>query len=146
MRTLYIGCDHNGTLVLDDIYNFITKHYPTWDVQVLWSGKESDDYPDIAHLMAKKMENDPTSRCLLVCGSAVGIAMASNRYRHIRAVAGYDAHDEVRMARKHEDCNVLCLSAWWSPLHVIQAQITTFLSEPFDGGRHLRRIYKMTYV
>jgi ribose 5-phosphate isomerase B len=81
-------------------------------------------------------------RGVLVCGSGVGISIAANRHRHVRAALCHDA-TSARLAREHNDANVLVLGARTTGAEVARDCLATFLSTPFAGGRHARRVAKL---
>lgn len=105
-------------------------------------GPESTDYPDWGAAVAARIAAGDADRGLLVCGSGVGMAIAANRRRRVRAVAASDLYT-ARLARAHNDANVLALGARIVALPLAEAILDVFLETPFDGGRHLRRVEKL---
>lgn len=141
-ETIAIASDHAGvelksTLaeLLDDI-GFAVLDLGT-------TGTESVDYPDFADRMAEALDRGPATRGVLICGTGVGIAMAANRHRGLRAALCHDAVT-ARMGRAHNDANVLVLGARIVGAEVAKDCLRVFLDTPFEGGRHARRVAKMS--
>ena len=106
-------------------------------------GAEPVDYPDIADALAEAMGAGRAGRGLLVCGSGIGIAIAANRHRHLRAAVCNDASG-ARLARSHNDANVLALGARLIGVEAAKDCLRTFFTTPFEGGRHARRVGKLS--
>ncbi|MEE9194711.1 MAG: ribose 5-phosphate isomerase B [Alphaproteobacteria bacterium] len=105
--------------------------------------EESVDYPDFAEAMAEAIGQGKAAKGILVCGSGIGISIAANRHREIRAAPCHDA-TSARLARQHNDANVLALGARLVDVEVAKDCLRTFLSTAFEGGRHQRRVAKMS--
>jgi ribose 5-phosphate isomerase B len=105
-------------------------------------GTASTDYPDWAAAVAARVADGAADRGLLVCGSGVGMAIGANRFRRVRAVAASDLYT-ARLARAHNDANVLALGARIVAPALAEAILDVFLTTPFDGGRHVRRVEKL---
>lgn len=103
---------------------------------------QSVDYPDQADALAALFDGQGADRGLLICGSGIGISIAANRHAHLRAALCCDV-TSARLSRQHNDANVLCLGARLIGVETAKATLTTFLSEPFEGGRHARRVEKL---
>jgi len=103
---------------------------------------DSVDYPDYADRLAAALKDGRATRGVLICGTGVGISIAANRHRHIRAAL---CHDETttRLCRQHNDANVLVLGARVTGPEVARACLKVFLSTKFEGGRHERRVAKL---
>lgn len=99
---------------------------------------ESTHYPEWATKVVEKVrsENAPG---ILLCGSGIGVSMAANRYSNIRAALCRD-EDDAKMSRLHNNANVLCLSGRKTPIETLKKIADTFISTPFEGGRHQTRI------
>lgn len=102
----------------------------------------SVDYPDFAHRLAQALGEGRAERGVLVCGSGQGMVMAANRHAGVRAAL---PHDEAaaRLARQHNDANVLALGARVTPPDQAERILRAFLETPFEGGRHQRRVDKI---
>lgn len=107
------------------------------------NGPESVDYPDFADAMANAIKVGRASRGVLVCGTGIGISIAANRHGHIRAALCHNA-TTARLARQHNDANVLALGGRVIGIEVAKDCLTTFLTTAFEGGRHLRRVAKFS--
>ncbi len=103
----------------------------------------SVDYPDYAHLLADALARGRATRGVLVCGSGIGIDIAANRHAHIRAANCLHA-TMARLARSHNDANVLVLGARLIGLEVARDCLQAFLDTPFLGGRHTARVAKLS--
>lgn len=103
---------------------------------------DSVDYPDQARRVAEEVIAGRATFGVLVCGTGVGMAIAANKLRGIRA-ANCTSEFEARMARAHNDANVLCLGERTLGSGLAAAIVTAFLQQPFEGGRHQRRIDKI---
>jgi ribose 5-phosphate isomerase B len=103
---------------------------------------ESVDYPDYAKLVAQAVASGRATLGLLVCGTGIGMSIAANKVKGIRA-AHCTTELEARMARAHNDANVLCLGERVIGLGLGAAIVKAFLETPFEGGRHARRVEKM---
>ena len=106
------------------------------------SGFLKVDYPDVVKSLALEMKS-VFNRGILICGSGFGVAIAANRYPHIRAVT-VRTPKEAEMARLHNDANVLCLGADFTTKKDAFKIVDKFLTTKFEGGRHKGRIAKLT--
>ena len=106
-------------------------------------GTASVDYPDYADRLAEVLAKGEARQGILVCGSGIGISIAANRHRHIRAALCHNS-TEAALARRHNDANVLVLGARIIGLEPALDCVTTFLNTDFEGGRHARRVEKLS--
>lgn len=106
-------------------------------------GPESVDYPDFADELAAAIADGRAERGVLVCGSGLGISIAANRNRAVRAAPCHDV-TSVRLARQHNDANVLALGARLIGIETARDCLRAFLETEFEGGRHQRRVAKMS--
>lgn len=135
-----IGADHAGfeyKQAILGMFDDITFHdFGTYST-------ESADYPDFAHAVASAVESGDFDYGFLLCGSANGVAMTANKHQGIRAAICWK--EEVAIpARTHNDANVLCIPARHVSLAEAKTIIERFLTEEFEGGRHARRVDKMS--
>jgi ribose 5-phosphate isomerase B len=100
------------------------------------------DYPDFAHRLADEITSGRADRGILVCGTGIGMSMAANRHVGIRAALCHDAFT-AEMARRHNDANVLCIGSRVLGTGVAAQIVEVFLSSPFEGDRHSRRVGKI---
>jgi len=136
-----LGADHAGYAYKEAIKAMLNER----DVVVIDYGTDSEesvDYPDHVHPVAEAVEEHDADFGILVCGSANGVAMAANKHRDIRAAIAW-APDVARLAREHNDANVLCLPARFVELKLAKEMVEVFLETGFEGGRHLRRVNKI---
>ncbi|MDD7476711.1 MAG: ribose 5-phosphate isomerase B [Desulfovibrio sp.] len=102
---------------------------------------ESCDYPDIAHDVAQAVEKE-NGTGILLCGTGIGMSMAANHHKGIRAaLCTTELH--AKFARRHNDANILCLGARMTGVELAKAIVEAFLTTNFEGGRHKRRIDKI---
>lgn len=106
-------------------------------------GFASVDYPDFADSLADALADGRAGRGVLVCGTGIGIAIAANRHRHIRCGVAHDA-TSARLTRAHNDANVLALGARLVGEATALDALAAFLDTPFEGGRHARRVNKLS--
>lgn len=104
--------------------------------------EESCDYPDYAHALAEGMARGECQRGIAICGSGEGISMALNKHRHIRAALAWRP-DIAHLARQHNDANVLVMPGRFVSTDEAREIMKEYLSTPFEGGRHQRRIDKI---
>jgi len=137
-----IGSDHRGVAARKRLIGLMERlgHEV---VDCGSHGEEAVDYPDIAADVARRVSEGSVDRGLLLCCTGVGMAIAANKLPGVRAAT---CHDEVtaEMSRRHNDLNVLCLSAEMIGADVQEKILRTWLSTPFEGGRHARRVAKIT--
>lgn len=139
---VYIASDHAGFDTKSQIINSLNdSEFEIVDLGP--SNSESVDYPDYAHLMSQKMKQHHDSKGVLICGSGIGMSIAANRHSHIRAALCYTP-EAVELARQHNDANILCLGARLTDEKTLYECVKTFFSTEFEGGRHQRRVDKMT--
>lgn len=138
---IIIGSDHAGYYLKDQIVEYLKKQ-GTQVTDVGCYNTESVDYPKISEEVCVRMKDAENTVGILVCGSGIGVSMAANRFNYIRAVR---AHDVVstRLSRLHNDANILCLGARLIAAPLAFELINEFLSTPFEGDRHQRRVDQM---
>lgn len=144
--TIYIGADHRGYAMKEGLVQWLQEQ--GHDVHDVGATEyiEGDDYPDYATLVGKEVSNDPAAIGILLCGSGVGMAVAANKEKGVRAALIHDPNIAAA-ARHDDDINVLSLGADYISLEDAQKVVTSFLETPFSGEeRHLRRIQKLEKV
>ena len=102
---------------------------------------DSCDYPDIAASVARQVALQQTDRGILICGTGIGVSIAANKINGIRAAVCHDTHT-VEMSRRHNDANILCISAMLGEPQM-REMVKLWLTTPFDGERHQRRVQKI---
>jgi ribose 5-phosphate isomerase B len=139
-----IGSDHAGLVLKDEIAAQLRD--AGHQVQDFGTNStESTDYPDYAGPVAKAVANGAADRGVLVCASGVGMSIAANKIHGVRAALGTTA-DEVHFVRAHNDANVLTLGAKYTPAANAAQLVREFLQTPFEGGRHQRRVDKISQL
>lgn len=137
-----LGADHAGVSLKDDVADFLTERGVAF-TDFGTHGSESVDYVDFAATVARVVASGEYDRGLLVCGSGIGMAIAANKIPGIRAAVGTEV-ESARLGRSHNDANILALGARLTPTALAREIVTTFLDTPFEGGRHQRRIDKLS--
>lgn len=102
----------------------------------------SVDYPDFADRLAGALKDGRSKRGVLICGTGIGISIAANRHRHVRAAVVHDM-TSARMTRLHNNANALCLGARLTGTDVAKDCLRVFLTTDFEGGRHQNRVAKL---
>ncbi|MBQ4094560.1 MAG: ribose 5-phosphate isomerase B [Oscillospiraceae bacterium] len=137
---LMIGCDHGGyELKLEVIKHLEAKGYEVVDVGC---NGESCDYPDIAEAGCAKIQSGECERGILICGTGIGISIAANKCKGIRAAVCSDTFS-AKYTRLHNDTNVLCFGGRVVGAGLACMLVDAYLDAEFEGGRHQRRIDKM---
>jgi ribose 5-phosphate isomerase B len=106
-------------------------------------GTDSVDYPDFGYAMAHALRGGKARRGVLICGSGIGISIAANRYPEVRAALVHDALG-ARLCRQHNDANVICFGGRMIGTDVARDCLRVFLGTEFEGGRHARRVDKLS--
>jgi ribose 5-phosphate isomerase B len=107
------------------------------------SSTESTDYPDFAAAVGHAVRDGAAEKGLLVCSSGVGMSIAANKIKGIRAALGTNT-DEVSYVRRHNDANILAIGQKYTEPALAEAMVDVFLTTEFEGGRHQRRLDKIT--
>ncbi|MFW6067908.1 MAG: ribose 5-phosphate isomerase B [Myxococcota bacterium] len=140
-RRIAIGSDHAGFKLKEELEAaLIARGYDVEDLGT--HDAESTDYPDYAHPVARAVAQDDVQLGILVCGTGIGMAMAANRHPGVRAAVVSEPFS-ARMARAHNDANVLCIGARVVGAGLALDILEAFLQTPFEGGRHQRRVDKL---
>ncbi|MEN1681331.1 MAG: ribose 5-phosphate isomerase B [Planctomycetota bacterium] len=139
-----VGSDHRGFQLKQRIVEQLrTAGHDVEDVGA--QGEESVDYPDYASVVAKKVSGGELDRGILICGTGIGMAIAANKYAGVRAAP---CNDEVtaEISRRHNDLNVLCMSADLLSARVAERMVEVWINTEFEGGRHARRLDKVAEI
>lgn len=139
-----IGSDHRGQKTAEHI----AEHLQAQGVKVSRMGACSTqpcDYPESAYQVGTAIREGKAEFGILICGTGIGMSMAANKMNGIRAAV---VHDELtaQMSRTHNDANVLCLSADLLGERLIDKIVDVWIKSEFEGGRHARRVAKMTMI
>jgi len=138
---ILLGSDHGGYKLKEEIKSFLT-HSGFEVVDIGTNSTESVDYPDFAHKLAEMLIKKEGDIGILVCGSGLGMSMAANRHRGIRAAVCTNEYMAL-VARKHNDANVLCLGERVLGVEIAKSIVDVFIRTGFEGGRHERRVEKI---
>lgn len=138
-----IASDHAGVDFRGELRDWLVSQ----GVSVLDLGtnsRDSVDYPDFADAVAAALADGRAERGIIVCGTGIGISIAANRHRHVRAALCHDV-TTARLARQHNDANVIALGARTMGVETAKDCLTTFFATEFEGGeRHSRRVAKLS--
>jgi ribose 5-phosphate isomerase B len=136
-----IGSDHAGFHYKEQIKTWLTGQ--GWQVDDKGThSTDSTDYPDYAHPVATMVEEGRAAAGILICGSGNGVCMTANKHKGIRAALCWN-EELATLARQHNNANVLCMPERFVGYDVAQRMTELFLSTPFEGGRHERRVEKI---
>ena len=143
IKKIFIPSDHAGY----DLKTLICKFLEEKNLEIIDLGTDSSeksvDYSDYADKLTEKLTDNSSEAGILICGSGIGISIAANRKKHIRAALCVNK-EMAKLSRQHNDANVLCLGARLTnkdeSLHIVDL----FLNTDFDGGRHLERVKKLS--
>ncbi|MGH1478549.1 MAG: ribose 5-phosphate isomerase B [Geminicoccales bacterium] len=141
MTTLVIASDHAG-FELKAVIKLGLEKNGHKAIDLGPNEASSVDYPDMADKLAGALLDGLADKGVLICGTGIGIGIAANRHRHVRAALCHDV-TTARLAREHNDANVLCLGARVIGAEVALDSVEAFLGTPFEGGRHQRRVDKL---
>jgi len=136
-----LGCDHRGLdmkQAIMDLLNELGHEY--WDYGTYTA--ESVDYPDIARQVTEAVLTGESEQGILICSSGIGMCIAANKVKGIRAALCCGTFGADR-ARRHNDANVLCLGADTMDITAALDIVRVYLTTDFEGGRHLRRLQKI---
>jgi ribose 5-phosphate isomerase B len=137
-----LGGDHAGFDYKEKIKAWLEKNnYTVKNYGV--DSAESADYPDVAHPVASAVEKDPGVFGVLICGSANGVAITANKHQGIRAAICWN-EELASLARQHNNANILCLPARFITIELAENILDKFLTTEFEGGRHARRVDKIS--
>lgn len=142
VKTVALACDHAGYLLKAELIELLVgRGLGVLDLGT--DGPESVDYPDFADALAAAIRDGRAERGVLICGTGIGISIAANRHQGIRAALCGEP-TSARLAREHNDANVLALGARVVGIEIAKDCLTAFLDTPFAGGeRHSRRVGKL---
>jgi len=142
MTVIALGADHAGFPLKEDLKGWLgSRGYQVRDFGTY--SLDAVDYPDYASQVAEAVITGQAARGVLVCGSGLGMAIVANKFPGVRAVACFDP-EMARLSREHNDANVLTLGGRLTDRQAAITILDTWLKTPFAGGRHRRRIEKLS--
>lgn len=140
-QTIAIASDHAGYQLKSTLVDELTQlGYEPLDLGTHTT--DSVDYPDYGHALAQALEDGKAELGVLICGSGIGISIAANRHVHIRCALVHSAL-EARLARQHNNANVVAFGERIIGVEPAKDALRAFLSTPFEGGRHEKRVAKL---
>ena len=141
MKKIFISSDHAGYKLKEAIKLHLSKN----KLSFLDMGPHSDgrvDYPDYAHKVARQVKTKKNNVGILVCGSGMGMNIAANRHKNIRAAQCFNLKS-TKLSRLHNDANIITLGSRLLTKKIALDCVSAFLKTKFEGGRHLKRIKKI---
>ena len=141
MKKIFISSDHAGFKLKEEIKSHLSKK----KISFKDMGPFNDDrvdYPDYAHKVARKVKTNKSNVGILVCGSGMGMNIAANRHKNIRAAQCFNLKS-TKLSRLHNDANIITLGSRLLNKKLALNCVNTFLNTKFEGGRHIKRIKKI---
>ncbi len=144
MDKIVIGCDHGGLELKNEIIKHLNKRgIETTDVGTYTT--ESCNYPEYASSLCKRIQSGEFERGILICGTGIGMSMAANKHKGIRAACCSDTFS-ARMTRMHNDANILCLGGRVVGVGLALDMIDLFVDTEFEGARHTTRVAMLSEI
>ena len=141
-KRIAIGGDHAGYEYKEEIKGMLTEAgYTVEDFGP--HSADSVDYPDFAHPASSSVEEGKNELGVLICGSGNGVCMTANKHQGVRASQAWNT-EIAELARQHNDANMVCLAARFLAIDDAKAIVNAFLTAEFEGGRHGRRVDKIS--
>ena len=141
MKKIFISSDHAGYMLKEQIKKKFKKKYRFQDLGTD-NSKKSVNYPDYAHKLCRKVSNNRKNMGILVCGSGMGMSMAANRHKKIRAAVCYSVKN-TKLSRLHNNANIITLGSRLTKKNTAYKCIEVFMKTKFEGGRHNKRVKKI---
>ena len=138
-KKILIASDHAGLDLKQGLIEQMSKN--TFE-DLGTNSKENVDYPDYANELARRINLDNNKKGVLICGTGVGMSVAANKFKNIRAGLVYNS-EVAKLIREHNDANILVLPGRYMDIHEAKKCVDNFLSSSFEGGRHMRRLNKI---
>ena len=141
LKKIYISSDHAGFNLKEHIKKNFRKKYSFIDLGTD-NSKTSVNYPEFAHKLCKKVSKNSKNIGILVCGSGIGMSMAANRHKKIRAAVCYSVKN-AKLSRLHNNANIITLGSRLTKKDTAFKCIETFINTKFEGGRHKKRVKRI---
>ena len=141
MKKIFISSDHAGFNLKEEIKKNFKKKYFFIDLGTD-NSKTSVNYPDYAHKLCKNVSKNSKNIGILVCGSGMGMSMAANRHKKIRAAVCYSTKN-TKLSRLHNNANIITLGSRLTKKNIAFKCIDVFVNTKFEGGRHKKRVKKI---
>jgi ribose 5-phosphate isomerase B len=141
LKKIFISSDHAGFKLKEEIKSHLSKKKISFkDIGPF--NDDRVDYPDYAHKVARKVKTNKNNVGILVCGSGMGMNIAANRHKNIRAAQCFNLKS-TKLSRLHNDANIITLGSRLLNKKLALNCVNTFLNTKFEGGRHIKRIKKI---
>ena len=141
MKKIFISSDHAGYNLKEQIKKKFSKKFLFQDMGTN-NSKKSVNYPDYAHKLSKKVSNNKENIGILVCGSGMGMSMAANKHKKIRAAVCYSVKN-AKLSRLHNNANIITLGSRLTKKNTAFKCVEVFVKTKFEGGRHKKRVKKI---
>ena len=141
MKKIFISSDHAGYNLKEQIKKRFKRKFLFEDLGTD-NSKISVNYPDYAHKLCRKISSNSKNMGILVCGSGMGMAMAANKHKKIRAAVCYSVKN-TKLSRLHNNANIITLGARLTKKNIAFKCIEVFVNTKFEGGRHKKRVKKI---
>ena len=141
MKKIFISSDHAGYKLKEEIKLYLSKKGISYEDMGPYN-IDRVDYPDFAHKVAKRVKTNKNNVGILVCGSGMGMNIAANRHKNIRAAQCFNLKS-TKLSRLHNDANIITLGSRLLSKKLALNCVIAFLNTKFEGGRHLKRIKKI---
>ena len=141
MKKIFISSDHAGFNLKEAIKRKFSKQFLFDDLGTN-NSKISVNYPEYAHKLSKKVSKNNKNIGILVCGSGMGMSMAANKHKKIRAAVCYSAKN-AKLSRLHNNANIITLGSRLTKKNIAFKCIEVFVNTKFEGGRHKKRVKKI---
>ena len=144
MKKVFIGCDHAALDMKNEIAQYLEiKGYSVCDEGTYTNN--SVDYPEYAEKVANAVKNTQGSLGILICGTGIGMSLAANKVKGIRAAAVSEVYS-AKLTRQHNDANIVCIGARVIGIETAKMIVDAFLETEFEGGRHKTRVDMITAI
>lgn len=144
MNIIPIACDHAGFELKELVKEYLSnKGYEVKDYGT--NSSDSVDYPDIVHPLGRDINNGVYERGIVICGSGNGVQMTVNKYSNVRCALCWTP-EIAELARQHNNANILAMPARFITTEVALSIVDKYLSTEFEGGRHTRRVEKISKI
>ena len=141
MKKIFISSDHAGYKLKETIKSYLSKKKLSFQDIGPYTDKRVD-YPDFAHNVAKRVKTSKNNIGILVCGTGIGMNIAANRHKNIRAALCFNLKS-TKLSRLHNDANIITLGSRLLTKKIALSCVSVFLNTKFEGGRHSKRIKKI---
>lgn len=144
MKKILLGCDHAAYEMKEQVKaHLVSRGFDVEDVGTF--STDSCHYPEIAHKLCKKIQSGESEWGILICGTGVGMSMAANKHKGIRAACCSDVFS-ARLTRQHNNANVLCFGARVIGIGTAIDLVNAFVDTAFEGGKHAKRVDMITAI